>query len=83
MTILHIGFYTWQDISQQNDLKIIEEINFVYSLIRAIITNHTEIDSLLEGTYSILLVFLGLVIFVWSFVANMIFQTKAELKKKV
>ena len=84
MTILHIGFYSWQDISQQNDLTIIEEINF--DLLFNSSDNYellAEISSLLEG-HIFNFVFLGLInLFIWSFVANMIFSTKANSKESL
>ena len=81
MTILHIGFYTWQDISQQNDLKIIEEINF--SLLFKNAENSTIIQKLtmlLESYLHGYLIILLADIFVWAFIAHMTFSEKAEWK---
>lgn len=84
MTILHIGFYSWQSITQQNDLKIIDGLNF--NLLFKVSNNYeflSEISSLLEG-HIFNFVFLSLInILVWSFIANMVFTSNPNWKKSL
>ncbi len=84
MTILHIGFYSWQAITQQNNLKIIDTINF--DLLFNSTNNYellTKISSLLEG-HIFNFVFLGLInVFIWAFIANMMFSRDADWKKSL
>ena len=84
MTILHIGFYSWQAITQQNNLKIIDTINF--DLLLNSTNNYellTEISSLLEG-HIFNFVFIGLInVLIWAFIANMMFSGEADWKKSL